>query len=910
MARSLGSAVTLSAAPARRWRTALLAYATYVVGVVVATWPLVLAPASSWPDHHDPALFTWVMTSTARRLLHTPGTLFHGNAFYPHGLSLAFSEILLVPTLLGLPGFVAGNPVLTYNLLVLLLWPVNGVAMAWAAHEVTGSRSAAWLAGAVFSLSPYFTEYHLEFNMLPAASVPVAIVAWVRWLERQQIRWLMGALVAVVVQGYTSWYYTIILGLGLLTLTLGFCALRWRDWQVRRDLTALLVGGAVTAAILAPLVWPYWVVHSEFGYERGLTETGLHYADLLSFVEPGARSRFFPMDWTGHVPETSPFVGYSALGLVILSLWWTRREATTAGGPRWLGRCGVTLFALAIAAMGVVGFLRHHTYRVGFATLRLQPEGALDLALGAGLGLLAARGWAHWRQRAPRDLSPGDWARLLAFLVGVSVVLALGPTVHVARRTVGAGPYAALYQVLLPLHAIRITVRFGVLTVSALALLAALGWTLVAGRLGARPAVRRGLAVVAVSALLVEYAVWPADLVPVIPRPVDAVLGADPEDVAVLEWPCDAARTDTEAMFRSLYHGKRVVNGHSGFVPPSLRDLCLLLREPGPPFPIVAARDAFRRVHALRYVVARLGSSEFQDEWRAPWLQLRREAPPWLRFRGTYGSDDLYEVVSLPEHRRHVKRLVSRDMLVQHPWLKLGVAPLGSWGLTEQAVDVRLNGRLLRRLPLTGPVTAEVLVGFPGPQAAPSVITADYVYVPPPGWLRDDLYRIGRTGVKAPGDLYVSSAGRPYGDGRSTIQLNGRDLASASRGYNLVALAPDGGARGAGVFDTCGDADAAARLAAWVSALPGGTIVLGAVSDEGSTQLGADAVAALSTLGVETDMRGRFRESHAFVGVKGAAHGAALEGAGPRVVELRVGSPEFPPGFALTEFTLIDAPAR
>lgn len=85
---------------------------------------------------------------------------------------------------------------------------------------------------------------------------------------------------------------------------------------------------------------------------------------------------------------------------------------------------------------------------------------------------------------------------------------------------------------------------------------------------------------------------------------------------------------------------------------------------------------------------------------------------------------------------------------------------------------------------------------------------------------------------------------------------------------------------------------------------------MGAVSDEVSARLGADGVAALRTLGVETDMRGRFRESHAFVGVKGAAPGAALEGAGPRVVELRVGSPDFPPGFALTEFALIDTPTR
>lgn len=318
MAGSVGSAATLSILPRPAWRLALLAYASYVAGVVVATWPLVLAPASSWPDHHDPALFTWVMASTARRLLHAPASLFHGNAFYPHGLSLAFSETLLVPSLLGFPGFVAGNPVLTYNLLVLLFWPVNGVAMAWAAHELTGSRTASWLAGAVFCLSPYFTEYHVEFNMLPAASVPVAIVAWVRWLERQQRRWLTVALAALVVQGLTSWYYTIILGLGLITLTLGFCALRWRNWRVRRNIVAPLVGGA--AVILAPAAWPYWVVHQEFGYERGLTETGLHYADLLSFIEPGARSRFFPLDWTGHVPETTPFVGYSVLALAILGL--------------------------------------------------------------------------------------------------------------------------------------------------------------------------------------------------------------------------------------------------------------------------------------------------------------------------------------------------------------------------------------------------------------------------------------------------------------------------------------------------------------------------------------------------------------------------------------------------------------
>jgi hypothetical protein len=50
------------------------------------------------------------------------------------------------------------------------------------------------------------------------------------------------------------------------------------------------------------------------------------------------------------------------------------------------------------------------------------------------------------------------------------------------------------------------------------------------------------------------------------------------------------------------------------------------------------------------------------------------------------------------------------------------------------------------------------------------------------------------------------------------------------------------------------------------------------VADEASLQLGQDAVDALAQIGVTTDLRGKFRWSHAFVGASGA-EGAALEAA-------------------------------
>jgi len=110
--------------------------------------------------------------------------------------------------------------------------------------------------------------------------------------------------------------------------------------------------------------------------------------------------------------------------------------------------------------------------------------------------------------------------------------------------------------------------------------------------------------------------------------------------------------------------------------------------------------------------------------------------------------------------------------------------------------------------------------------------------------------------------------------------------------------------RAAAVFDTFFQAEAPARLAGWIAALPAGTVVAGAVKDEASGRLSEAAVRALGTVGVTGDLRERFRESHAFVGVKGAPPGSAVEGLGPRPVELVVGHPEAGLGVELTEFEL------
>jgi hypothetical protein len=267
------------------------------------------------------------------------------------------------------------------------------------------------------------------------------------------------------------------------------------------------------------------------------------------------------------------------------------------------------------------------------------------------------------------------------------------------------------------------------------------------------------------------------------PRLVDEILRAEPDDVVVLDWPTHS--DDTRAMFRSLHHGKRIMNGHSGFEPGSLHYLGKLLTTLGPPFPVEEAQAELRRVFPLRYLIVRLPET---GKFNAAWVATRKDGPPLLRFLGHYGDDDLYEVVSLPESAWRVERLVSYGFLRRHPLLEVGLRPLTGYPEREQFVDIRLNGRLLERVSLGGSVTARVPVRGATFHAAPNTISLEYGYTIRPG-MAGKHYRIGGTDVSSPTDLWVRSAGQPYSE------AVGRAAGSARGGQRTTTRDPSEAAR-------------------------------------------------------------------------------------------------------------------
>lgn len=161
--------------------------------------------------------------------------------------------------------------------------------------------------------------------------------------------------------------------------------------------------------------------------------------------------------------------------------------------------------------------------------------------------------------------------RLAVALLGLglfSLVASLGPEIWVAGRRIGPGLYGLLFDYLPGFRQIRYPERFAIFVNLTVALLAALG-------LGALHSRSRRLAWVIVFGALAEHLSIPQFLDEMPPlgqsRDVYAAVRKLPAGAVVAEVPATRyrmERRDAILMFHSIDHGKRTVEGFTGYFPP------------------------------------------------------------------------------------------------------------------------------------------------------------------------------------------------------------------------------------------------------------------------------------------------------------------------------------------------------
>jgi hypothetical protein len=328
-----------------RTRTVAAAAAAYLAVAILWHAPSSISPADTIPDLGDPLHLSYVMAWDAHQMVRRPWALYDSNSFYPYPRSLAFGDHLLPEALMVAPVFwVTGNAVLASNLGVVLALALSALAMFLLVRHLTGSASAAFLAGLMYAFNSFTRHELLRIHVLNIQWWPLALLFLDRFVRgggrARDARLFAGSL---VLQGLSGAYYLVCSAMiAPLWLTGAYAAAGRRPSgeEVRRLLPALTLAALPAALVL----WPYVLQLRSFGFEKSLVDG----ADLLCYAEPPQGNWLFGglhvFSGCFGLPH---FLGFLGGGLMLggagLVLWRGSRS----------GAWGLGLLALVSAGVGL-----------------------------------------------------------------------------------------------------------------------------------------------------------------------------------------------------------------------------------------------------------------------------------------------------------------------------------------------------------------------------------------------------------------------------------------------------------------------------------------------------------------------------------------------------------------------------
>jgi hypothetical protein len=134
---------------------ALGAYCVVFLLLTGAWLPQASSTISAAIHGNDAEWTVWVLAWVAHALVTDPAHLFDANINFPAPRQLAGSDHYLSSQLALAPEFwLTGNPVVATNVVMLLSYPLAGLAMACVLRAFGCGAGAAWAGGLVFSLGP------------------------------------------------------------------------------------------------------------------------------------------------------------------------------------------------------------------------------------------------------------------------------------------------------------------------------------------------------------------------------------------------------------------------------------------------------------------------------------------------------------------------------------------------------------------------------------------------------------------------------------------------------------------------------------------------------------------------------------------------------------------------------------
>jgi hypothetical protein len=509
-------------------------------------------------DAGDPLLTAAILKWNATQIPFTDAW-YQFPIFYPTRDTLTFSEHLLGLSVIATPIYwLTQDTVVTYNLVLLLTFPLCAMAMYALVFRLTGSVAGAFVAGLAFAFAPYRISQLPHIQMLATFWAPLALLGLHAFIDTGRRRWLVLYAATWVLQGAANGYALVMFSVLVGLWCLWFVVLT-RKWQA-----LLMIGMASVVALLplAPVLYRYMSVHSSRGFVRDYWEIRGFSADIAGVLCAPPLLEFWGWVRVKCAAEGELFPGVALMlltiaGLAVLVVRSWRSDTATSGRfiivARWFLLSVAAVYTLVIAAMLMWG-----PFEFDLGSIRVRASTFSKpvqlVALCTMLALALSPGVRDMVRRS----------RVIGFYLFAAIVtwaLALGPITMVMGKPGIPGPYHLLMS--LPgVDSLRVPARFWLMTTICLSAIVGL---LLADFLTKRS--RRTMAVaVTLAAMGILSDGW-ISRIPIAPLPPIVPGAAALAGALVLEAPPDRVGRDIQAVFRAVNGGWRTVNGYSGWGP-------------------------------------------------------------------------------------------------------------------------------------------------------------------------------------------------------------------------------------------------------------------------------------------------------------------------------------------------------
>ena len=564
-----------------RYRIYLLAFLLYAVLFLIITYPLILH-LNNGIHLGDPSQNAWTLAWDVHSILTSPLNLFNSNIFYPDTTNtLAFVEHMMGDMVFAFPIILlTNNPVLTYNLVLILSYALSGLGIFLLADHYIDDKRASFVAGAVFTFCSFRMAQFVHLQILTAQWIPFALLYLDKFLDKPDNKNMFFLYLFSVLQILSSWYLAFYLSI---SLALYFIYMALFDPKTRARLfdpkfvlkvLALLVLMALT---IAPFALPYIYLNQSRDFTRDLGQVGLYSADVSDYLISPWYNLIYDFVFHAGLPlpisgENTLFIGFTAAFLATVAL------LPVLKAQRPLPREKLVKFFYV--SLALAGFI---------------------LSLGSPL-------------------------HVFGYTLNVNL------------------PYYYLYKFLPGFASMRVPSRFDLLVMLALSILAGFGMKklLVSFRGQWKDAVVIVAVAIVLVEPLPGFSTNAVNTVVPTGAGIPAVyqwLAAQPDNTSILELPINQEFGNVQFLYLyySTYHWKDLVNGFDGgFQPPNYPDLVSVVNG----FPSPESLELVRQ-YGVSYVIvhsAFLNTSEWQK------MKEYIGDSPEVRLVEAFGSDYVYQV--------------------------------------------------------------------------------------------------------------------------------------------------------------------------------------------------------------------------------------------------------------------------